>query len=54
MRKIQTWLLGLTVCLMCVSPLLTGCEEKGTAEKAGEAIDKAVEDVGDAVKEATE
>ena len=31
-----------------------GCEEKGTMEKAGEKMDKAVEDAADKVEEATE
>lgn len=32
--------------------VLTGCEEKGPAEKAGEEIDEAVEDAGDAIEDA--
>jgi hypothetical protein len=31
---------------------LTGCEEQGPAEKAGEKIDDAVEDAGDKIDEA--
>jgi hyperosmotically inducible protein len=31
-----------------------GCEEKGTAEKAGQKIDKVFEDVKDKVKETAE
>jgi len=33
--------------------LLGGCEQKGPAEKAGQKIDKAVEDIGKKVKDAT-
>ncbi len=49
MRNISLWVVG----ALCLSLALIGCEDKGPAEKAGEAIDKAVEDVGDAVKDAT-
>ena len=31
---------------------LSACEKKGPAERAGEAVDKAVENTGEAVKEA--
>jgi hypothetical protein len=41
----------LAVSAMAVVP---GCKEKGPAEKAGEAVDEAVENVGDAVEDATE
>ena len=34
--------------------LLAGCEQKGTAEKAGQKIDKAVEDTGKGLKKAGE
>jgi hypothetical protein len=33
---------------------LTGCEDKGPAEKAGEKIDEAVEETGDAVEDAAD
>ena len=33
---------------------LTGCEEPGTAEKAGKEIDKAAEKAGDSMKKAGE
>ncbi|MBL38527.1 MAG: hypothetical protein CMP07_08965 [Xanthomonadales bacterium] len=33
---------------------LTGCEEQGPAEEAGEEIDEAVEDAGDAVEDAAD
>ncbi|BDS07747.1 hypothetical protein NT6N_27870 [Oceaniferula spumae] len=32
----------------------TACEKKGPAEKAGEKIDKAVDDAGDKVEDATD
>lgn len=34
--------------------MLTGCEEKGPAEKAGEKLDNAVEEIGDGIDEAAE
>ncbi len=34
-------------------PILTGCEQQGPAEQAGEAVDEAAEDTADAVKDAT-
>ncbi|MGE9268079.1 MAG: hypothetical protein ACQKBY_08275 [Verrucomicrobiales bacterium] len=37
-----------------VALTLSACEKKGPAEKAGEKIDEAVEDAGDAVEDATE
>lgn len=33
---------------------LASCEKKGPAEKAGEKIDKAVEDAGDKIEDATD
>lgn len=41
-------LAGLLVALFAAGTLL-GCPEKGPAEKAGEKIDEAVEDIGNAV-----
>lgn len=41
---------SLGVCLA----LLTGCEQKGPLEKAGQKIDKAVEDTGKEIKKAGE
>lgn len=32
--------------------VLTGCEDQGPAEEAGEEIDEAVEDAGDAMEDA--
>jgi hypothetical protein len=34
--------------------LVSACEEKGPAEKAGEQIDETVEETGDAIEEATD
>ncbi len=33
--------------------LSTSCRQKGPAEKAGEKVDKAIENTGDAIKDAT-
>lgn len=33
---------------------LTACQEKGPAEKAGEQIDNAVEEMGDKIEDATD
>lgn len=32
--------------------VLTGCEEDGPAEEAGESIDEAIDDAGDAIEDA--
>lgn len=37
----------ITALILAFLLVLSGCEEKGPAEKAGEEIDDAVEDVGD-------
>ena len=42
------------LCALLTVPALLGCEEKGPAERAGEKIDKAVKDAGDAMEEAGE
>jgi hypothetical protein len=34
--------------------LVSACEDKGPAEKAGEQIDETVEETGDAIEEATD
>ena len=49
------WLLRLMVFLLSASlmiPILSGCEQQGPAEEAGEKIDEAVEETGDAIEEA--
>jgi hypothetical protein len=43
----------LGACLLC-AVLLIACEKKGPLEKAGEAVDNAVEKVGDAAEDATD
>lgn len=43
---------GLAIALIGFAPVLTACEEEGPAEKAGEAIDEAVDTVGDKMEEA--
>ena len=35
-------------------PMLTGCEQEGPAERAGEAVDEATENAGDAIEDAGE
>ena len=42
----------LSLAVACL--LLAGCEQKGTAEKAGQKIDKAVEDTGKELQKAGE
>ncbi len=42
--------LPLAAAAVLASLLLTACPEKGPAEKAGEKIDEAAEEVGDALK----
>ncbi|NEZ03118.1 hypothetical protein G4Y73_03010 [Wenzhouxiangella sp. XN201] len=34
------------------SAMLTGCEDQGPAEEAGEEIDEAIDDTGDAIEDA--
>ncbi|MDB6077475.1 MAG: hypothetical protein JWO82_1222 [Akkermansiaceae bacterium] len=41
--------LALTLCLLPFCSSLVSCKEKGPAEKAGESIDKAGENIKDAV-----
>jgi hypothetical protein len=41
------------VLVCCGAFLMSSCEKKGPAEKAGEKIDDATEEVGDAIKDAT-
>lgn len=45
-------LFGVLVVLLGVS--LSGCEEKGPMEQAGEKIDEAVEEAGDKLEQATD
>lgn len=44
----------LTLMLLLATLGLTGCEREGPAERAGEAMDEAAEDFGDAVEDATD
>jgi hypothetical protein len=41
--------LGLAAATLLVSGMLIGCEEKGPAQKAGESLDKGVQNVKDSV-----
>lgn len=47
-------LMRIVICIVVftLSLMLVACQEKGPAEKAGEAIDKAVEDTKDAIEDA--
>ena len=51
---IRDKLMSLGLCACLILPAIIGCEEKGPAERAGEKIDKAVKDAGDAMEEAGE
>lgn len=50
------WMRILAAMAMMVAVTLgtAGCKEKGPAEKAGEAIDEAVDDAGDALEDAAD
>lgn len=49
MRKLMVMvLLGLSI------GVLTGCEQEGPMERAGERVDRAAEDTGRAIDDATE
>lgn len=43
----------LALLMACVALPFTGCKQEGPAEEAGEAVDEAVENAGDAVEDAT-
>jgi hypothetical protein len=49
----MSWLtmknVGLTGATLLVSAMLVGCEEKGPAQKAGESVDKGVQNLKDSV-----
>jgi hyperosmotically inducible protein len=49
MARIEYW--QLAVALGLSLSLLAGCEQKGTAEKAGEKMDKAMQKAGDKIQE---
>lgn len=44
--------LGIMLLVAMMAFAITGCEEEGPAEQAGEKIDNAMEDTGDAIEEA--
>lgn len=46
--------LALSALLLTTFIGLTACQEKGPAEKAGESIDNAVENMGDKIEDATD
>lgn len=45
----KTTILMSALALCAIAPMMTSCREKGPAEKIGESIDNAAEDVKDAV-----
>ena len=47
----RTGHLQFAVALGFALSLLAGCEQKGTAEKAGEKVDKAMQKAGDKIQE---
>ena len=51
MVKMDYW--QLVVALSFALSLLAGCEQKGPMEKAGEKVDKAVDEAGKKAKEVT-
>jgi hypothetical protein len=53
LKRITSSLL-LAPAILTASLILVGCETKGPAEKAGEAIDETVEDATDSAEEAAE
>ena len=40
--------------VFCASVFITGCDDQGAAEEAGEKIDETVEDVGEEAEDAAE
>ena len=50
MARTNYW--QLAVALGCALGLLTGCEDKGPAQKAGENVDKAMQKTGDKIQDA--
>ena len=52
-RSTMMRVLAITLVLALTAPL-AGCRKKGPAEKAGEEVDEAVEDIGDAIDDATD
>ena len=52
-RRIVNLLVVLTLAFGAIA-VVPGCREKGPAEEAGEAIDEAAENVGDAIEDAVD
>lgn len=52
MRLFKLVILGLATTALALP--LTGCEDDGPAEEAGEAIDEAAEDANDAIEDAVD
>ena len=51
-RFYRTKTIGITLVISGLLVLLPGCEEKGSAEKAGRKIDNVVENIGEELDEA--
>ncbi|WP_192035534.1 hypothetical protein [Halomonas sp. YLGW01] len=45
---------GIMLLVVMMSVVISGCEQEGPAEEAGEKIDNAMEDTGEAIEEAGE
>lgn len=50
----KTWTCACAAATVLAFTAIAGCVEKGALERAGEGIDRAVDDVGDAVGEAVD
>lgn len=50
----QNFKTSLVVLLFASLAVITGCEKQGPAEKAGEEIDRALDDAGDAMNDAAD
>lgn len=46
--------LGIMLLVAMMAVVITGCEQEGPAEEAGEKIDNAMEDTGEAIEDAGE
>ncbi len=51
LKTLKVWALAFCM-IFAGGAVLTGCEDKGPAEEAGESIDESVEEAGDAMEDA--
>lgn len=49
MQSMKTTILMSALALSALAPMMTSCREKGPGEKVGESLDRAADDVKDAV-----